>query len=144
MSGLRPLRRRVEHVDTDAAGVVHFTRYASLIETALLENLEELGVGTHLLSARALEPAVTELRMTYRAAARFPDLLVVRVDVDHVAGETCGVSGTVHRVENGAAGGETLLATGGLVLGVVRAGDGAPAVLPDTFRAALRARMEDR
>ncbi|MEK8107760.1 hypothetical protein NKG94_26990 [Micromonospora sp. M12] len=43
MTALRELRWRVEHVDTDAAGVVHFTRYASLLESALLENLDRLG-----------------------------------------------------------------------------------------------------
>ncbi|MFD1544099.1 acyl-CoA thioesterase [Nonomuraea guangzhouensis] len=98
MSGPRPLRRRVEHVDTDAAGVVHFTRYASLIETALLEDLEAMGVGTRLMSEHKLLPAVTELRMRYGAAARFPDRIEVRAGIDHVGGASWRVSGTVRRL----------------------------------------------
>ncbi|MFG1687331.1 acyl-CoA thioesterase [Nonomuraea sp. NPDC049269] len=98
MSGPRPLRRRVEHVDTDAAGVVHFTRYASLIETALLEDLEAMGVGTRLMSEHQLQPAVTELRMRYGAAARFPDRIEVRAGIDHVGGASWRVSGTVCRL----------------------------------------------
>ncbi|MBT2227575.1 thioesterase family protein [Nonomuraea sp. NEAU-A123] len=98
MSGPRPLRRRVEHVDTDAAGVVHFTRYASLIETALLEDLEAMGVGTRLMSEHKLQPAVTELRMRYGAAARFPDRIEVRAGIDHVGGASWRVSGTVRRL----------------------------------------------
>ncbi|MEU7857121.1 acyl-CoA thioesterase [Nonomuraea sp. NPDC049141] len=98
MSGPRPLRRRVEHVDTDAAGVVHFTRYASLIETALLEDLEAMGVGTRLMSEHQLQPAVTELRMRYGAAARFPDRIEVCAGIDHVGGASWRVSGTVRRL----------------------------------------------
>ncbi|MFG1965131.1 acyl-CoA thioesterase [Nonomuraea sp. NPDC049028] len=144
VSGPRPLRRRVEHVDTDAAGVVHFTRYASLIETALLEDLEAMGVGTRLMSEHQLQPAVTELRMRYGAAARFPDRIEVRADVDHVGGASWRVSGTVRRLpdppDDGAG---PLLASGTLVLCLVNAADGRPAPLPAALRAALRAQLSE-
>ena len=164
MSGPRPLRRRVEHVDTDAAGVVHFTRYASLIETALLEDLEAMGVGTRLMNEHKLQPAVTELRMRYGAAARFPDRIEVRTGIDHVGGASWRVSGTVRRVPDRADDGldradggsdraeagsvradaraGTLLATGTLVLCLVNAA-GTPAPLPAALRAALRAQLRE-
>ncbi|WP_103963943.1 acyl-CoA thioesterase [Nonomuraea solani] len=128
------LPRRVEHVDTDAAGVMHFTRYASLIETALLENLEALGVGTRLMDEHKVQPAVSELRMRYSAAARFSDELLVRVGVEHVGGASYRISGFVYRREDGA---ETLLASGLLVMCLVRVADGAPAALPATLRTTL-------
>jgi acyl-CoA thioester hydrolase len=165
VSGPRPLRRRVEHVDTDAAGVVHFTRYASLIETALLEDLEAMGVGTRLMSEHKLQPAVTELRMRYGAAARFPDRIEVRAGIDHVGGASWRVSGTVRRLPDHAATGAddadtgpdragvgvdragvragTLLATGMLVMCLVNAADGTPAPLPAALRAALRAQLSE-
>lgn len=137
MTALRGLRRRVEHVDTDAAGVVHFTRYASLLETAVLESLDHLGVGARQLAEQGLELAVRDLRMRYEASARFLDRLRVGVRVDRVAGATCEVSGTVHRELDDVAPGE-LLATGTLVLCVVDREHGRAAALPSTLRRVLR------
>jgi len=132
---LHEVCRQVEHVDTDAAGVVHFTRYASLLETALLENLERLGVGVRQLGEEGLELAFSELQMNYFASARFFDPLRVRIRVDRVGGASCSVSGAVHV---GDATPETLLASGSLVLCVVRRADGTAAALPSRMRQILR------
>ncbi|TDB81629.1 MULTISPECIES: thioesterase family protein [unclassified Micromonospora] len=143
MTGLRQLRRRVEHVDTDAGGVVHFSRYASLLETAVLENLDRLGVGVRQLTDQGLELAVRDLRMSYRASARFLDRLRVDVQVDRVAGATCELSGAVHREPDGDVAGE-LLATGALVLCVVDRAGGQAVALPAPLRRALRECRHER
>lgn len=136
---LRDVCRQVEHVDTDAGGVVHFSRYASLLETAVLENLEGLGVGVRQLGSDGLDLAVSELRMNYFASARFYDQLRISVRVERVAGASCRVTGEVHRGspdEPGAP--ETLLASGSLVLCVVSQASGSATALPSRMRQALR------
>lgn len=127
--------RRVEHVDTDAAGVVHFTRYASLLETAVLENLEDLGLGIHRLAQEGLEPAVVEVQMRYSAPARFLDSLRVRVHVEGIRASSCKLGGEIGRL---APGHETVLAVGALTMCVVRRPDGLATALPGWFREVLR------
>jgi acyl-CoA thioester hydrolase len=131
---LRDVCRRVEHVDTDAGGVVHFSRYASLLETAVLENLEGLGVGVRELGRDGLELAVSELRLNYFASARFYDRLRISLRVERVGGASCRVSGDVRNDE---ADPQALLASGTLVLCVVGAG-GAATPLPRRMRQVLR------
>ncbi|MFF5209653.1 acyl-CoA thioesterase [Streptosporangium sp. NPDC000396] len=132
------VRRRVEHVDTDAAGVVHFSRYASLLETAVLENLEHLGVGLRLFGEHGLELAVSELRMKFVAPARFYDQIRVSVHIDHVGGASCQVSGQIHRLNEGSS---TLLASGTLMLCAVDGARGVATALPAQARTALRGRL---
>lgn len=132
------LSRTVEHIDTDASGVVHFSRYASLLETAVLENLELLGCGLSEIESGGLDLAVAELGMRYVAPARYADHLRIRAAVEHVGAAQCRVTGTVHRCAPHSDE-ETLVARGNLVLCVVRRADGAPTALPIALRSALRA-----
>lgn len=118
VQGLLPVRRRVEHADTDASGVVHFARYASLLETALLENLERLGAGLGELARDGAELVVAELTLRYRVPARYPDELSLETAVGHLGAARVRVDGTVRRCADG-----TELATGTLLLATVdRAG----------------------
>ena len=137
---LHDVCRQVEHVDTDAGGVVHFSRYASLLETAVLENLEGLGVGVTQLGRDGLELTVSELQMNYYASARFFDRLRIRVRVDRVGGASCRVSGDVHsdNAFEGEVAPDTLLASGTLVLCVVKHADGTATALPSRMRQVLR------
>ncbi|MFS8097005.1 acyl-CoA thioesterase [Lentzea alba] len=132
------LSRTVEHVDTDASGVVHFSRYASLLETAVLENLEAFGCGVSEIESDGLDLAVAELGMRYVAPARYAERLRIRATVEHVGGAQCRVTGTVHRCVS-QDDEEILVAQGHLVLCVVRRADGAPTALPTALRSALRA-----
>ncbi|WUI03653.1 thioesterase family protein [Spirillospora sp. NBC_00431] len=137
MGSLRIARYRAEHVDTDAGGVVHFTRYASWLESAVLEGLEDLGLGVGGLGERGLVPAVTELTMKYVRSARFLDRIEVRARVDHVGGASVRFAGEV-RLSDGA-----LLAAGTLVWCLVDDTAGAAVRLPASFRANLRDSMEE-
>ncbi|MEV4846352.1 thioesterase family protein [Micromonospora matsumotoense] len=131
----RDVFRRVEHVDTDAAGVVHFARYASLLETAVLENLEHVNAGIRRLEREGLDLAVVEARMRYSAAARFYEELRIRVRLDRLAGASCQFTGEICRT---APGPETVLATGALTLCTVNRASGAPTGLPRWLRDNLR------
>lgn len=123
-SALVPVRRKVEHVDTDASGVVHFSRYASFVETALLDNLERLGVGLAELARDGAELVVVELTMRYRVSARYPDELSLETAISHVGAARVRVDGVVRRSADNAE-----LAVGTLVVGLVdRAGGTARAL----------------
>ena len=100
------LRKRVEHVDTNAAGVVHFARYPSLLETAILENLEEMGFGVRALAEEGLDLVISEVTMKYAASARFYDWLQLHVQPVQVGAARFRVSGQVLREEEN---GTTLL-----------------------------------
>lgn len=134
MTTLVDLHRMVEHSDTDAGGVVHFSRYASLLETAVLENLERLGVGVRRLGDDGLELAISQLQLNYFAPARFYDELRIRLQIDQVGGASWRVSGAVYRGEVGTG---TLLAHGSLVLCVVDRTAGTAVPLPGRLRATL-------
>ena len=126
---------RVEHVDTDAAGVMHFARYASLLETACLDNLERLGGGVRRLALDGLELAISEVRLNYFASARYFDQGLLRPRGDRVGGASWTMSVTAYRDE---ASPETVLASGSLVLCLVDRATGAATRIPADIRDELR------
>lgn len=129
-AGPAGVRHRVEHVDTDASGVVHFSRYASLIETGALEKLEGLGVGLGLLESLGLDLRVSELRIRYVAPARFRDLLLVEARIERVGAASVRLSGSVFREGGGE---PVLLARGELNLAVVDKEKGTATYIPDSL-----------
>ena len=80
------LQRRVEFRDTDAAGIVHFSAFFPMMESAEHEALRSLGLsvmqpiedGGHLTWPRV------SAKCDYLNAARFEDLLTVVVSVRHI------------------------------------------------------------
>jgi acyl-CoA thioester hydrolase len=80
------LQRRVEFRDTDAAGIVHFSAFFPMMESAEHEALRSLGVsvmqpiddGGHLTWPRV------SAKCDYVSAARFEDLLTIHVFVRHL------------------------------------------------------------
>jgi acyl-CoA thioester hydrolase len=128
---LGTLTRRVEHVDTDASGVMHFARYPSLLETAALEGLERLGIGLDALAADGLDLVVAEAKLTYRHPARFLDRLGVTVGLAHLGAASLRVAGEVTLAE-------TTLVTGTLVFGAVGRTTGTPSVLPGRVTEVLK------
>ncbi|WP_205315141.1 acyl-CoA thioesterase [Nonomuraea lactucae] len=125
--------RRVEHVDTDASGVVHFARYPSLLETAALENLDRLGVGLAVLSEAGLDLAVTELAVRYLTPARFLDRVSVEIGVEHVGAVRFRLSGAVLRAPDA-----TPLVTGTLTFCAVDRATGAASALPGRLKDLLK------
>lgn len=133
-----PIRRRVEHADTDASGVVHFARYPALQETALLENLERLGVGLDVLAAAGFDLVVTEATTKYRSPARYPDELRMVPVVGHLGAARARIDVTIRRGADDAE-----LATGTLVVALTDRTTGAPCVLLPALRAVLEETRSD-
>ena len=84
------IERRIEFRDTDAAGIVHFSAFFPMMETAEHAMLRSLGISVLPDSEKHMEdgselPPVTWPRIAsscqYYAAARFEDFLQIEVRV---------------------------------------------------------------
>ena len=122
------VRRRVEHCDIDAFGVVHFSRYAAFMETAVLAALEATGHGLDHVQSLGLELRVRQLKITYRAAARYNDQLILVSEVGLAGAAHLQMLARVLREEPDSE--PSLLASGELDLVFVTTSTGDPGLLP--------------
>lgn len=126
----------VGHDDTDDSGVMHFARYAGLIETAVLAGLGNVNAGLAAIRDEGLDLVVTELRVKYEASAKFLDNLQIAARTKHVGIAQFRMAGTVQR-ESEQSCAPTLLATGELVMGAVDPVNRTASALPPRVRTAL-------
>ena len=127
---------RVEHVDTDAAGVVHFSRYASLMESAALDLLEGSDAGLEALEAVNCELVISELAIRYLRAARYRDILVGLPVLKEVKGTQFRVAVSLSRPA--VDGQYEILASGTLNFAVTDVGSGRVVPLPQSIRERLK------
>jgi acyl-CoA thioester hydrolase len=120
------VRARVEHVDVDSFGVVHFSRYVSLFETAVLELMAVGGLTLESLLAEELELRVVELQVKYRSPAYFGDVLIFEAQVRQFSAATVTFEVTAERAGAGA---QEVVVKGTLRMAFVRP-DGAPVQVP--------------
>lgn len=118
---------RVEHVDVDSFGVVHFSRYVSLFETAVLELMSVRGVTLASLLDDGLELRVVELQVKYRRPALFGEVLTFGARVRQFSAATVTFEVTAERAS---AGTPEAVVSGTLKMAFVRRGDGAPVQVP--------------
>lgn len=130
------MRRRIEHVDTDASGVVHFSRYVSLMETAVLDLLEEHDAGPSALAEHGVELAVIEVRVRYHRSCAYRDVVMSEPVVEHVGGARFRTRVALFRLDAGRA--RTDLTTGELVFAAVDHGSGRAVPLPPAVRHTLK------
>ena len=75
-------QRKIEFVDTDLGGIVHFSRYFVFMETAEHEFLEALGTSVVLeLEGRRIGWPRISVSCEYRSPARFGDTLDIHLRV---------------------------------------------------------------
>ncbi|MFC4465246.1 acyl-CoA thioesterase [Streptomyces xiangluensis] len=128
----------VEHVDTDDSGVMHFSRFLSLVETATLRGFHELGCGIAHMRAQKKDLVVSEAHTRYYVPAKFLDRLEVVVHMEHVGAAQLRIAGAVSR-DKGDGDRPVLLARTNLVLGLVDADTGRASVIPPRVKAVLAA-----
>ena len=76
-------RRRIEFVDTDVSGNIHFSRFFVFMETAEHELLRSLGTTVHLEDGeRTIGWPRVDARCRYLAPVRFGDVVEVRVFIE--------------------------------------------------------------
>jgi len=75
-------QRKIEFVDTDMEGIVHFSRYLVFMETAEHEFLEAIGSSVALkLDGRRIGWPRVKVGCEYQRPARFGDVLAIHVEV---------------------------------------------------------------
>lgn len=94
--------RSVDFADTDASGVVHFTRYGVYLESVGLRLLRELGVLQQLEEA-GMVPCVRGSELRYLSPARFGDDLICMGQLEEVGGAHITIRATVLRPDRGMA-----------------------------------------
>ncbi|QRX89658.1 acyl-CoA thioesterase [Streptomyces noursei] len=134
-------RTRIEHVDTDATGIVHFSRYTSLMETAGTEHLEAHHAGLTAFSAAGVDLVAADLRVTYLNSAVYRDVIVADTRVDHVGAAWFALAVRLLREEED--GVRTPLVTGDLVFAAVDPDTRRAVPLPAPLRQTLRGMVPD-
>jgi acyl-CoA thioester hydrolase len=102
---------RVTWADTDAAQVVHFSRFFVFVERAEEEFYRSLGFSFNDLRRRGFWLPRVEAFCQYRKPARFDDLLRVELTVDELKEKSLKLGFNVTKSETA-----ELLATGYLVI----------------------------
>jgi acyl-CoA thioester hydrolase len=120
------VRRRVEWIDTDAAGLAHWLTCLRLVEVA------ESALHTSLNTAELILGSLPRLAVsiTYHAPLRFNDLVVVRLVVDAVGRSSLRYSFSV-------TGPSGSVASGTLDTCLIDPASNRPRPWPDHVRAAL-------
>ncbi len=69
---------RVRYAETDAMGIVHHAVYPIWMELGRSDLLRQMGQSYGEWEAQGFLMAVSELKLTYRAPARYDELVLVR------------------------------------------------------------------
>ena len=100
---------RVNYSETDQMGFVYHANYLVWMDMARTEHLRERGVSYKELEAQGIFLAVTDVRVRYRQAARYDDLIRIRCWVRDLASRRV-IFG--YAIERDGGGTDELLATG--------------------------------
>jgi acyl-CoA thioester hydrolase len=101
------LTLRVNYSETDQMGVVYHANYLIWFDRARTELMRETGLTYKELEQSGIYLAVSEVRIRYRAAARYDDLVHIRCWVRELGSRRVSFGYTVERQASG-----ELLATG--------------------------------
>lgn len=89
---------RVRYADTDQAAVVHHAAYLAYLEAARIEHFRAHGFDYAAFEAATRTGLpVVELRVRYRAPARFDDALTIETAAAEVTRFSMWLAGTVRR-----------------------------------------------
>jgi acyl-CoA thioester hydrolase len=76
---------RVNYSETDQMGVVYHGRHVVWLDIARTEHLRQAGYSYRALEEQGIRLVVTDLRVRYRQAVRFDDLVRIRCLVSEVS-----------------------------------------------------------
>jgi acyl-CoA thioester hydrolase len=120
-------RHRVENIDTDSSGVMHFSRYASIAETAIFSLLEQIGIDIALIAQRQLDFVVQQLQLRYLNSVRCGDWLLVNVALMRPGPARLAADLTIFRENDDA---EIASVTGQIILVLVDSATRSPVPFP--------------
>ena len=121
---------RVRYAETDAMGIVHHATYPVWMELGRSDFLRELGQSYAEWEARGVRLVVNEIRVRFRAPARYDELVTVRTRLAEAGRRRIVFHYGIEREG-------TLLAEGESVH-LVAGSDGRARVLPDDLLALVQ------
>jgi acyl-CoA thioester hydrolase len=95
------VQHRVNYSETDQMGFVYHANYLIWLDIARTEHMRERGVSYKELEGHGIFLAVTDVRIRYRQAARYDDLVRVRCWVRDRASRRVTFGYAVERAETG-------------------------------------------
>lgn len=139
---LKPVYKRVEHVDTDSQAVMHFSRYASLFESAVMESFEDIGVGLSVWNKKNKDLRISEIKIKYVSSARFLDTLKIIIAVKHLGLVRFRIEGEIFKEDKAKK--TNLLALGILDFAVVGLDSEKPEPIPQEIKKILEGCVYER
>ena len=89
---------RVRYAETDQMGIVYHANYLVWFEVGRTDFIRELGLNYQVMEKEeACHIAVVDLRVRYKAPARYDDELTIRTRLTHVRGSILSFGYVVHR-----------------------------------------------
>jgi len=89
---------RIRWVDTDVAGVMHFSNYLRYFEACEQEFYDSLGMSLNeILEKHGIMLPRVEAHCEYKAPCRFDDMIEVSVEVREVTSKTVTLDFKMHR-----------------------------------------------
>lgn len=95
------MEKRIYYHDTDAGGVVYYGRYLSFLEESRTELLDATGLTVKALNDRGYLFAVRKCTITYKAPARYGDLILCDAKVIKMTAAQLIFDQTIHNKESG-------------------------------------------
>ncbi len=95
------MEKRIYYHDTDAGGVVYYGRYLAFLEEARTELLDETGLTVKALNDRGYLFAVRKCTITYKAPARYGDVILCDAKVVKMTAAQLFFEQTVRHKETG-------------------------------------------
>ena len=129
---------RVRYAETDGQQRVFFGNYFIYFDVAMVEYLRTIGYTYLDMEATGVDMFYVEASSSYKAPARFDDLLHVHTRIGHIGNTSFGFEFAVYKQP-----GDELIVTGKLVAVAADIGTGEPIRVPDRLREAV-ARFEQR
>ena len=93
---------RARYSETDQMGVIHHRHYLAWCEMGRTELIRQLGSSYAELESRGIFLAVSEIRFSYRASARYDDLVRVRTTLEKLRSRGVRFSYLVESAETSA------------------------------------------
>jgi acyl-CoA thioester hydrolase len=116
---------RVRYGETDQMGYVYYGNYPLYYEVGRVEAMRNLGIPYKLLEEKGIMLPVRSMEISYRAAAKYDDLLKIETSIEELEGTRIVFS---HRVFNED---DVLLNTAKIVLIFVDAENKRPIKVPE-------------
>jgi acyl-CoA thioester hydrolase len=93
--------KRIYYHDTDAGGVVYYGRYLAFLEESRTELLDRTGLTVKELNDQGFLFAVRKCTVTYKAPARYGDVIVCEAKVTKMTAAQLVFEQTIHHKTTG-------------------------------------------